>query len=183
MISRQSIRAYQDANENHGWRISMIHDENATRIRVISPKNLPGYLSLLSFLAFVVVFATLFIRGRAGDNVDNLFLPAASLFTLSLVFHLLGRYLHKATWIRVEARCLDREIQKVAKSEGASFQARVLCEHEYLGKTVQCTPRVHWMGFSSELSTKKFLEERISADGRCMLRLNPKKPLEADLIR
>jgi hypothetical protein len=59
---------------------------------------------------------------------------------------------------------------------------RIICQYEYLGIPYRVTPEVYWGSFTSEEAALKFLEERMSPDGGCTLRVDPKKPFRTELM-
>jgi hypothetical protein len=90
-------------------------------------------------------------------------------------------YQKQAGWIHVEAQCIDHEIKKYAKEPGditATWGYRLVCVFRYEGNEYKVTPELsHLVSFNSEKQVKKYLSERIDANGYCQLWLDPKNPL------
>ena len=99
----------------------------------------------------------------------------------------------RATWPVVSARCTDRQLQmKVFSNGDGSWDGwlwSLVCDIDYGGRHYVVTPKVRWSDtsqgetpFRSEDEAKKCLAQMVSAHGECKLRINPKNPLEAELL-
>jgi hypothetical protein len=91
-------------------------------------------------------------------------------------------YLLKRHWIEKKARCLDTEVRHLYPGRDYSWDARVLCEYERNGEAVLCTPFLSYIGFVTESSARECIAARIDRDGACRLLVNPKNPLEVQLV-
>lgn len=58
---------------------------------------------------------------------------------------------------------------------------RLVCEFELDGRRFTVTPD-YWSTFISEGSVQNFLGKVVSPDGKCQLWVNPKNPLQTELI-
>lgn len=121
-------------------------------------------------------------------------LKATPLFTISIVGLVLAlvSILFRGQMVRrnrkhVLARCTDREWKRVLGAPGQRGGAReawtflLLCEFELDGTRYTVTPG-YWSTFVSEGHLRRFLDKVISPDGKCRLWVNPKNPLQAELI-
>lgn len=103
---------------------------------------------------------------------------------VSVIFR--GRIVRKS-WKRVSARCIDKECKRVPGIPGLRGGARrtwtflLICEFEMDGKRYTVTPG-YWSTFISEARVEKFLDRVISSNGKCQLWVNPKNPLQTELI-
>ena len=115
-------------------------------------------------------------------NRHPIITPIAS-WAVCLVSLAIKNILKKKNWIFVESKCIDREIREVMAQKSISYEPRILCEFEYAGAIIQCTPTVHWSSFRSEAAASKFLNSRIDSIGGCTLKVNPNNLKEANLSR
>jgi hypothetical protein len=132
--------------------------------------------------------ALLFICGIfAGLKIKVLFaLSILGLFIglVSIIFR--GR-ITRRSWKKVLAKCIDKECKSVLGRPGLSGGTRrtwtflLLCEFEMDGKRYTVTPG-YWSTFISEVRVQKFLSKVISSSGECQLWVNPKNPLQTELI-
>lgn len=132
--------------------------------------------------------ALFFIGGIFGG------LKAGALFSISifgLVLALVsilyqGRIVRR-NWKKVVAQCTDKEWKKVLGAPGQRGGIRIawtfqlLCEFELNEERHIVTPG-YWSTFISESRLRKFLDKVIAPDGKCQLWVNPKNPLQAELI-
>lgn len=100
---------------------------------------------------------------------------------ISLLLH--GRRIRR-DWIRVEAKCIDREIyEDFSYTDGEDTKKvwyfRLLCEFELNGRQYRVTPNF-WRSFATKRGISNFLENNISSDGMCELHVNPSNPLQTE---
>ncbi|MFW5733543.1 MAG: hypothetical protein ACOCWR_00625 [Oceanidesulfovibrio sp.] len=89
-------------------------------------------------------------------------------------------------WRRVQARVLDKEIyEDIGYADGAdsgtTWFFTLLCEFELNGETYRVTPSF-WRSFGTQSGVRRFLEKVVNRNGLCELWVNPKNPLEAELV-
>jgi hypothetical protein len=97
--------------------------------------------------------------------------------------------LQKQGWDAAPGHCVDRELRKIyipaiagaGRGQWTWFW-RVVCDYEYLCVHYRVTPEVSAMGFNSEEAAREFLAGRVSPDGTCTLRVDPKHPLRTELF-
>jgi hypothetical protein len=94
----------------------------------------------------------------------------------------LREYVLKRSWIEKKGRCLDSEMRNGFPGREYSWDARVLCEYEKDGAVVLCTPFLSHIGFVTEGAALECISDRIDSDGACRLLINPKNPLEVQLL-
>jgi len=136
----------------------------------------------------VLLGAALFIAGIVGSiKIKLLFLIAVLGFVIGLVSIIFkGRTVRKQ-WKKVVAICSDREWHEVLGAASLNGGVRktwafqLLCVFELDGKKHTVTP-AYWSTFVSENHLLNFLEKIISADGKCQLWVNPKNPLQTELV-
>jgi hypothetical protein len=178
------VRGFQNEVENAGWRIQVIPYDDTSK---------PMTLSLNGVLAMVPVAGALgFLCGLAlAVYDDRQHVKAGLILAVASWGVAMGGYWLKARgerqdWDVAPGRCVDRELRKVRLVGRGGGQWgwlwRIVCEYEYLGIPYRVTPEVYWSSFTSEEAARKFLEERISPKGECMLRLDPGNPLRTELL-
>jgi hypothetical protein len=181
------VRQFQNERENTGWRIQMIPYDDTSRPMTM---NLSGVLAIVP-----AVGALGFISGLAMATYNQTKYGRSGLIITGLSFMatLCGIWLkargERQGWDVAPGRCVDRELRKVwipapVGSSGGSWGWlwRIVCEYEYIGIPYHVTPEVYWANLNSEEAALKFLEERISPNGECMLRIDPKNPLRTELL-
>ena len=108
---------------------------------------------------------------------------AAGLLFGFLSLLLKGRKVRR-NWIRVQAKCLDREIRKMHTLDADSGKAwffQLLCEFELDGRAYQVTPSF-WRSFATKMGITNFLARNISPEGICELYVNPDNPLQTEFV-
>ncbi len=135
-----------------------------------------------------VVGALLFVGGIiAGFKMKALFAVSIAGLGIALASILLRGRIVRKNWKQVSARCIDREWRSVRGKPGPRGGTRntwtflLLCEFEFDGELHRVTPG-YWSTFSSERRVQEFLDRVISPSGQCQLWVNPKNPLQAELI-
>ena len=92
----------------------------------------------------------------------------------------------RSNWRRVRARCLDKDVfweySQDPEGGGKVWTFRLLCAFDLDGKTYRVTPNF-WSTFPTKDSVIKFLGNRVSSSGTCVLLINPDNPLETELMR
>ena len=152
--------------------------------------NLGGIVSIVP-----MVGALGFLGGLAMATYDEPKHISSGLIlaVLSFVVMLGGAWLKarvvRQGWDVASGRCVDRELQKIWMPAGVvnagghwGWFWRIVCEYEYLGIPYRVTPEIYWASFNSEEAALKFLEERISMNGECRLRVNPKNPFQTEFF-
>ena len=176
------VRGFQNQMETGSWRIKMIPwDDSSMPMRIDSS----GFLGAVPILGALGFFAGLGIA--AYDNPKHLWI-GLMVAVCSWLAALGGWWLKNRTvrlkWDVAPGRCVDRELQKIPALRGGQWNWcwRFVCEYEYLGIIYRVTPEMYWMGLPSEEAAREFLAKRISPDGKCLLRVDPKNPLRTELL-
>ena len=136
----------------------------------------------------VLLGALLFLLGIfAGFKIKELF----SISFIGLVLMLVSTFIRgrnvRKNWKKVSAQCIDQETNWVFGTPGLrggsrkSWTFRLLCEFEMNGVQYTVTPG-YWTTFISESRLQTFLNKVISVDGKCQLWINPKNPLQTELV-
>lgn len=105
---------------------------------------------------------------------------------VTLFFLWRGARKRRASWLRVPARCVEREIFKDHSyadggDMGKTWQFTLVCEFELGGGMHRVTPGF-WRTFATRAGVERFLAKNISPQGDCELYVNPDDPLEAELV-
>lgn len=135
-----------------------------------------------------LIGALLFIGGIfAGLKVVALFSVSFFGLALGLISTLFRGRMTRKNWKKISAKCTDKELRKVLGAAGPrggtrmAWTFQLLCEFELDGKRYTVTPG-YWSTFISESRLENFLDKVISSDGTCQLWVNPKNPLQTELI-
>jgi hypothetical protein len=180
------VRRFQNERENAGWRIRLIPYCDTSKPMTMDSGGIVSILPMAGVLGF--------IGGLAMATYDKKYESSGLMIAVLSFVVLFGGALLKARVVRqgwdvAPGRCVDRELQKVWMPVGAANVGghwgwfwRIICEYEYLGIPYRVTPEVYWADFNSEEAALKFLEERISPNGECTLRVDPKNPLRTELM-
>ncbi|MFA9423272.1 MAG: hypothetical protein ACERLG_06825 [Sedimentibacter sp.] len=135
-----------------------------------------------------IIGSLLFVGGIfAGFKASPLFSISIIGLFFTLISILFRGRIERKNWEKVLAQCTDREWKSVLSLAGSKGGVRdvwafqLLCEFELGGKMYTVTPG-YWSTFISESQLLKFLNKVITSEGKCMLLVNPKNPLEAELI-
>lgn len=177
-----TVRQFQNQRENAAWRVKIIPWDDISRPMTIDASGLLGAVSLLGALGFFVGLGI-----AAYDNPKHLWpgvIVAVGSWLAALGALWLKNQMVRLDWDVAPGRCVDRELQKVPVGRGRQWNWcwRFVCEYEYLGIYYRVTPEMYWMGLPSEEAAHQFLAERISPDGKCLLRVDPKNPLRTQLL-
>ena len=163
-----------DSSGKSEWRIKPIPTRDP---HAMMETNWGALLGALFFIAGIF----------AGLKVGALFSISIFGLVLALTSILFRGRVVRRNWKKVSAQCTDREWKKVlgAPSQRGGVRMtwtfQLLCEFELDGKRHTVTPG-YWSTFLSESRLQKFLDKVISPDGTCQLWVNPKNPLQAELI-
>jgi hypothetical protein len=168
------MKPVEDSSEKSEWRIKPIPFRDPCAMMETNWGALLG--------------ALLFIGGMfAGLKVKALFSISIFGLVLALLSILLRGRIMRRNWKKVLAQCTDKEWKSILGASGQKGGVRktwtfqLLCEFEIDGKRYTVTPE-YWSTFISEGRLQKFLDKVISPDGKCQLWVNPKNPLQAELI-
>ena len=197
---RELLLRHQLKSLNEGWRIRFISHEPDDRPMTFGygnnwPGRLAGVSGGVSLLAAVAALA-LGIYANAGEEgvrVEELFRMAVFIFLAALVMAvasmLLARLVFTASLARTRATCIDREFRSTPHPEynRDSWAVRIVCRYAFEGVQQTGTPHLaigaeQGMDFASREAAEQFLADRISPDGTCWLRVDPRKPLRAYLM-
>ena len=181
---KSKIRELQDKVANYGWRIEHISHATDGEPEIIGFENWAGYVAMVSMMGFPIGCGmAIYSKTQGQDPLQGCIIAIASLLVALGALGIKNR-LKKEDWIFTHAKCSDREVRKfiTAKGTGPTWACRILCEFEYDGSLIQCTPTVHWKSFRSESDAHQFLTSRIDQNGGCTLKVNPKRPKEANLV-
>ncbi|MBK7315674.1 hypothetical protein [Candidatus Aalborgicola defluviihabitans] len=163
-----------DSAEESGWRIQSIPSRDPY---AMMETNWGAVLGALFFIGGIF----------AGLKVAALFLISIFGLVLALISILFRGRIVRRNWKKVLAQCTDKEWKKVLGTPGQGGGVRLtwtfqlLCEFELDGNRYTVTPE-YWSTFISENRLQKFLDKVISPDGACQLWVNPKNPLQTELI-
>jgi hypothetical protein len=178
---QSTLRKMQDDLVNAGWRIKQISHAPDGKPVIVGFENWAGYVAVISILGFPIGCGmAIYLKEHRQNPFPGIYVATAS-WALCLAALAIKNRIKKSNWIYIDARCIDKEIRKVAARKGRTWASRILCEFEHKGAIVQCTPTVHWSTFHSESAAHQFLNSRIDPSGGCTLRVNPENPKEANL--
>ena len=193
--SPAELQAERDERErklNEGWRIPLITIGNGGDAGMAT--KLTGLLVGPLIIVFLVGFMF-----EVADQEGTSYLPGilmispilAGLLLIGLRAFIAKR--RRAGWIAVRARCTDRDIRKTfvgdpSTSRQRGWQCRIVCEFDHAGQNHRITPNVRWKfllnreaDFPLKPDVEEFLDSKISPEGHCQLRVNPKNPLQGEL--
>lgn len=178
------VRRFQTETENAGWRIQMIPYGETSSPMTLNLSGVPALVPVLGALGFVCGLA-MATYDEAKYQKSGLMLAGASFLAMLCGVWLKARC-ERQGWDVAPGRCVDRELQKVwipsGSGGGWGWFWRIVCEYECLGIPYRVTPEIYWVNFTSEAAARKFLEERISPNGECLLHVDPKNPLRTELF-
>jgi hypothetical protein len=182
---RDSIKKFQDAARDSGWRIESINwraDGKIEQVLETSPKFIK-YAARLSALVFFLATVSIF-TGWPVWAKTYLFYSLGALMITAPLSHAMEFW----GFVPVEAKCVDREIRGYLSGgqNGVKtrFGFRTVCEFEYEGETYRVTPesRKVW-ACNSAASVEKYLAKYIDEDGHCILMMNPKNLLHTVICK
>ena len=186
------IRKYQDDLKNRGWRIQWIPwQKPGETIRVHSS---PVSIALaLTGVALFLASMFLAVLGSQGRNpfpelsLSHLLIFGVMGLGLALLSTIIARNAATHDWVRVPAKCVDREFVSLRPIRQINMQkprivwiCRILCELVYKQSEYRVTPYTQQtFAFSSKEKAEKYLNERIADNGDCFLWIDPRNPLRA----
>ena len=177
------LRRYQDQQSNLGWRIQFIPYEDPSKPMIMNQNSIVSFIPVIGAIIFCIGFGTI------GYDENKHLLRGATIAVTGLLALITGMWFKRRSerggWDVAPARCLDRELRNVplaVRGGGSIWVWRVVCEYDWLCVKYRTTPNVHWTTFTSKEAAEKFLNQRIAENGMCMLRVNPTKPLQTELI-
>lgn len=162
-----------DSAEESGWRIQSIPSRDPY---AMMETNWGAVLGALFFIGGIF----------AGLKVAALFLISIFGLVLALISILFRGRIVRRNWKKYWPNARTRN----GKSPGDTWPRggvrltwtfQLLCEFELDGNRYTVTPE-YWSTFISENRLQKFLDKVISPDGACQLWVNPKNPLQTELI-
>lgn len=164
-----------------GWRIESIPFGSPGK----PSKSISFILSTLGLLAFGCLVTSVVMLFRTEDPHYMILFAFGGISAFLL--HLSNERLRRADWIQITAKCIDKEIKmrRIMGSRGSVgnpvWDFRMLCEFVLDGQQYKVTPLYRKM-FNSEKEVNEFLSNTIDDSGNCILRVNPRNPLEADFV-
>jgi len=184
MRIERKLRHWQDNLRNAGWRIQHIPWQPEGKLEYYNPPDLVTWLLILTgfgaFFGGVPLMNANIVSTPVGIGimVGGIVLLLASRFAA-------GYRLYRH-FVRVDAKCLDRDVQEFKSPDNAGtlikntfWAPRILCEYRYNGQTRTVTPIiVKTVAFSTEHEAHAFLNSRIDRDQNCTLWINPEVPLQ-----
>jgi hypothetical protein len=183
----QNIRQFQNERENAGWRIQMIPYDDLSKPMMMQANGIAAVGAISFALGIILMTHSHNAQNtpvinliHSGDNVVRmgLWMTVGGLFLAFFGIWFNGRKKRK-DWEVVTARCVDRELRE---AQGRVWFWRIVCEYEYGGNKYRFTPIVYRSNFTSEGSANKFIGSRVSTAGECKLHINPKNPLQTELV-
>ena len=178
---QSTLRKIQDDLANAGWRIHQISHAPDGKPVVVGFENWAGYVAVISIIGFPIGCGmAIYLKEHGRNPFPGIYIAIAS-WAICLVSLAIKNKLKKKDWIFIDAKCVDREVRKVRAHKGMTWASRILCEFEYGGSLIKCTPTVHWNTWRSESDAHHFLDSRIDPNGGCSLKINPRNPKEANL--
>lgn len=168
------------------WRIPYIPYEKEVKVE----SNGLAALGALVFLGSVGFLSFKIMNNDAPKGITLYLVGAVAGLVLGIFGVWSKARRERQKWVKVNAKCIDREWQRIQTTRGSAaggmgggwtWAFRLLCEFDFQGKHFKVTPG-YWTTFISEESLKSFFDKRIATDGLCELWVNPKNPLQAELI-
>jgi hypothetical protein len=93
------------------------------------------------------------------------------------------------SWPTVQARCVERILQTQYDEGAMRWTWHLLCDFSFEGKAYHIAPKIGWSDigqcqayFSSEAKAKAYIDQMISGNGSCVIRINPQDPQDAELL-
>lgn len=160
------------------WRIKAIPFNDPSAMMETNWGAIFGTILFMSGIFAGLMIKTLFAIGIA---------IAVAGLAIGLISILLRGRIARRNWKKVQAVVIDKECKRVLGNPGQNggvttcWAFRLLCEFELEGRRFTVTPD-YWSTFISEGSVQGFLEKVVSPDGKCQLWVNPKNPLQTELI-
>ena len=180
----RKLRRFQNERQNAGWRIQMIPYGDSSKPMTPNSDGALAFVQAVGVLGFIAGLAVIFYD-QAKYIELGLIIAGLSFLIVSVGFWLKARS-EREGWDVASGRCIDREVRKILTMNqghsGWTWVPRIVCEYNYLGTKYRVTPTVNWATFALEEAASKFLEGKISPDGDCKLRVNPKNPLQTELF-
>ena len=180
------VRLFQNDKENTGWRIQMIPYDNPNQPKTVNFRGWAAIVPVTGALGFIVGACVATYDERKYSRL-GLWIAVSSLLVAFGGVWLKARF--EMTWDASPGRCVDRELRKILipAASGSAGNVwvwfwRIVCDYEYMGIRCRVTPEVCGSGFNSEASAHEFLAQKISQDGTCTLRVDPKNPLRTRLF-
>jgi hypothetical protein len=184
MIFENRLRKLQDRLRNAGWRIQHIPWQPEGKLEIHNPKD--PYTWLLLLAGFAGFFGGIpLLSNNTVSTPVGIGIMIGGLLLLFLSRFTTGYNLYRK-YIRVDAICIDREVQEFEDIESCGsltkntfWAPRILCEYKYKGQIFTVTPIiVKMVAFNTEDGVNKFLDDRIDVNQKCTLWINPDLPLQ-----
>ncbi|MDI1302965.1 MAG: hypothetical protein PSX71_13755 [bacterium] len=180
MNIQKSLREVQDKVRDEGWRIKWIPWQDAGRVEQVY--NTP--LTLLSGFGGAAVFVGAVWFMASGHAQWPVLVAALTGLLTIFLGRIYAAFNKQAGWIRVTARCIDRDLQErdypARGNVKVVWECRLLCEFSHDGREYRVTPEASRLaGCPSRQALAQYLQEKIQPDGLCTLWIDPENPLHA----
>lgn len=180
-MEKPRLREYQDHMENSGWRIALIPFSD--------PKEPMKFETNWLGLLFMMIFlgsALFFVLSERSSPDFALTGMGFGLFGMlvSVFIRLRSKYMG---WVKVSAKCIDRELKlgRDSLGKGYAWSWRWLCEYRLGGSTHRVTPS-YWLSWAPGNTWAKrratlFGNKVVDHAGNMELWINPKNPLQTEV--
>ena len=177
---KSRVREFQDRIRDQGWRIKWIPHEASNQTLAVKGNPVTA-LGALGFVAGIALVLSTENRQWTALIVGGLIVMFGSL--------LYSARKKRADWVKLPARCIDREMGKgIGRGGKPVWSFRILCEFEYDGREYRVTP-THWLNVSYQTFAEdkgrsvveRELARVVGVDGMCWLYINPENPLQAEI--
>jgi len=180
MKTIKTLRSVQDRNRDEGWRIKWIPWQEPGQLEYVYNTPLTTVAGIAGVVLFLGALGYLLLQG------GSLWVLGVAMFgwVLLILGRLYAAWHKQRGWIRVQARCVDRELREFRNIYDVTalknWQFRLLCEFEFKGKTARVTPEPsRLLAFRSEEEAQKYLAENMTANGDCALWINSRNLRQA----
>ena len=181
---QQRLRAFQDRLRDAGWRIKHIPWHEDGKLEMFG-NTLPALLCVIPGIGAFLGGIWLITRGTL-TVAEGISVSIAGLL-LSFLSRLVDGFFQYRNYVPVDAVCLDIDIQEFEDADpdpGHRFgkktfwSARILCEHPFGERSWRVTPMMPKRVFATRDKVHLYLDERMDANRRCRLWVNPENPLQ-----
>jgi len=192
MTVHNRLRGLQDRARNAGWRIQWIPWQKPGQLAYVYNTPLTLFTGFGGAALFVGTIAymlfPIFKTGRHPISSPEQLYPligvAASGLALILIGRIYATFVKQAGWKKVNAHCIDREVQKRSGYSGqgreVAWEYRLLCTFTFNGRKYEVTPEAsHVVAFTSRERLEQYLKKRIGPGGACRLWIDARNPQHA----